>query len=196
MNLPNKLSVLRMCLVPVFVVVMVLTVLVPSFDVVGSILGVSIFLIASFTDMLDGKIARKHGLITDFGKFIDPLADKFMVIGALVVILYKYTAIRHLFVWAVLVVIFRELAITGVRVLAAGAKVDIAAKYIGKIKTVSQMVCVSTVIIEPLLARIGALSFLGKLPLTYATTAVMLFFTLWSGIDYLRGYREFLNPNK
>jgi len=196
MNLPNKLSILRMCLVPVFVIIMVLTVLVPSFDVVGSIIGVAVFLIASFTDMLDGKIARKQGLITEFGKFIDPLADKFMVIGALVVILYKYTAIRHLFVWAVLVVIFRELAITGVRVLAAGAKVDIAAKYIGKIKTVSQMVCISTVIIEPLLARIDALSFLAKLPLTYATTAVMLFFTLKSGIDYMIAYREFLNPNK
>ena len=196
MNLPNKLSILRMCLVPVFVVIMVLTVLFPTFDVVGSLLGVTVFLVASFTDMLDGKIARKHGLITDFGKFIDPLADKFMVIGALVVILYKYATIRHLFVWAVLVVIFRELTITGVRVLAASAKVDIAAKYIGKIKTVSQMVCISTVIIEPLLARIPALSFLSHLPLTYLSTAVMLIFTLWSGIDYMIGYREFLDPNK
>ncbi|MBO5305900.1 MAG: CDP-diacylglycerol--glycerol-3-phosphate 3-phosphatidyltransferase [Clostridia bacterium] len=196
MNLPNKLSVLRMCLVPVFVVIMVLTVLIPSFDVAGSIIGVAVFLIASFTDMLDGKIARKHGLITDFGKFIDPLADKLMVIGALVVILYKYTAIRHLFVWAVLVVVFRELAITGVRLLAAGANVVIAAKNIGKIKTVSQMVCVSTVIIEPLLARIDALSFLGHLPLTYLSTAVMLVFTLWSGIDYMICYREFLDPTK
>ena len=196
MNLPNKLSVLRMCLVPVFVVIMVLTVLIPSFDTVGSILGVAVFLIASFTDMLDGKIARKHGLITDFGKFIDPLADKLMVIGALVVILYKYTAIRHLFMWAVLVVVFRELAITGVRLLAAGANVVIAAKYIGKIKTVSQMVCVSTVILEPLLARIPFLSFLGYLPLTYLSTAVMLIFTLWSGIDYMICYREFLDPTK
>ena len=196
MNLPNKLSVLRICLVPVFVVIMVLTVLIPSFDTVGSILGVAVFIIASFTDMLDGKIARKHGLITDFGKFIDPLADKLMVIGALVVILYKYTAIRHLFVWAVLVVVFRELAITGVRLLAAGANVVIAAKYIGKIKTVSQMVCISTVILEPLLARIPFLSFLGYLPLTYLSTAVMLIFTLWSGIDYMICYREFLDPTK
>ena len=196
MNLPNKLSVIRMCMVPIFVIVMVLTVLIPSFDVVGSILGAVLFLAASFTDMLDGKIARKYGLITDFGKFIDPLADKFMVIGALVVILYKYTNIRHLFVWAVLVVIFRELAITGVRVLAAGAKVDIAAKYIGKIKTVSQMVCVTAVIVEPLLARIEGLAFFAHLPLTYLTTAVMLLFTLWSGIDYLYGYREFLDPTK
>ncbi len=196
MNLPNKLSILRMCLVPVFVVIMVLTVLIPSFDVVGSIIGVVVFLAASFTDMLDGKIARKRGLVTEFGKFIDPLADKLMVIGALVVILYKYTAIRHLFVWAVLVVIFRELAITGVRALAANANVVIAAKYIGKVKTVSQMVCVSTVIIEPLLARIEALSFLHALPLTYLTTAIMLVFTLWSGIDYMLCYREFLDPNK
>lgn len=196
MNLPNKLSVLRMCLVPVFVSIMVLTVLSPAFDTVGSILGVTVFLAASFTDMLDGKIARKYGLITDFGKFIDPLADKFMVIGALVVILYKYTAIRHVFVWAVLVVIFRELAITGVRVLAAGAKVDIAAKYIGKIKTVSQMVCVSAVILEPLLARIKGLSFLGYLPVTYLSTAAMILFTVWSGIDYMIDYREFLDANK
>ena len=196
MNLPNKLSLLRMCMVPVFVVVMVLTVIFPRFDVIGSILGAALFLVASFTDMLDGKIARKYGLITDFGKFIDPLADKLMVIGALVVLLYKYTDIRHLMVWAVLLVIFRELAITGVRAIAAGGGVVIAAKFIGKAKTVSQMVCVSTVIIEPLLARIEGFSFFAKLPLTYATTAIMLFFTLWSGIDYMRCYSKFLDPKK
>ena len=105
MNLPNKLSILRICLVPVFVAVMVLTVIFPSFDLVGSIIGTLVFIAASYTDMLDGKIARKYGLITDFGKFIDPLADKMMVIGALVVLLYKYTELRHVLVWAVLVVI-------------------------------------------------------------------------------------------
>ncbi len=198
MNLPNKLSVLRIIMVPFFIICMVLTVLIPSFDLVGSILGLIIFIAASFTDMLDGKIARKHGLITDFGKFIDPLADKFMVIGALVTLLYKYENIRHIFVWAVILVIFRELAITSVRLVAAGGSgVVIAAKYIGKVKTVSQMVCICAVIAEPLIYRIDALSFLSAyMPLTYLSTAVMILFTLWSGIDYMISYREYLDPTK
>ena len=196
MNLPNKLSILRMCLVTVFVIVMLLKVFFPLFDVVGSIIGVMVFLVASFTDMLDGKIARKYNLITDFGKFIDPLADKLMVIGALVVLLYKYQNLRHVLVWAVLVVVFRELAISGVRILAATENVIIAAKYTGKVKTVSQMVFVCATITEPLLAKIPFLSFLGFLPITYLSLAVMLVFTLWSGIDYIYSYRQFLNPNK
>ena len=196
MNLPNKLSVLRMFLVPVFVVIMVLTVLIPSFDLVGTILGALVFIAASYTDMLDGKIARKYGLITDFGKFIDPLADKMMVIGALVVLLYKYTELRHVLVWAVLVVIFRELAISGVRMLAAGASVVIAAKYIGKVKTVIQIVCVCAIMIEPLLARISFLSVLSYRPLSYLSIIAMVVITVWSGIDYMYSYREFLNPNK
>ena len=196
MNLPNKLSVLRICLVPLFVAVMVLTVMIPSFDLVGSIIGAFVFIAASFTDMLDGKIARKYGLITDFGKFIDPLADKMMVIGALVVLLYKYTELRHVLVWAVLVVIFRELAISGVRMLAAGEKVVIAAKYIGKVKTVVQIVCICTVMIEPLLAKISFLSILSYRPLTYLSIAAMVVMTVWSGIDYMYSYRAFLNPEK
>ncbi len=198
MNLPNKLSVLRIIMVPFYIVCMVLTVLIPSFDLVGSILGLLLFIAASLTDMLDGKIARKHNLITDFGKFIDPLADKFMVIGALVTLLYKYENIRDIFVWAVIIVIFRELAITSVRLVAAGSSgVVIAAKYIGKIKTVSQIVCICAVIAEPLIYRIDALSFLSKyMPLTYLSTAVMILFTLWSGIDYIISYREYLDPTK
>jgi CDP-diacylglycerol--glycerol-3-phosphate 3-phosphatidyltransferase len=196
MNLPNKLSVLRMFLVPVFVVIMVLTVLIPSFDLVGTILGALVFIAASYTDMLDGKIARKYGLITDFGKFIDPLADKMMVIGALVVLLYKYAELRHVLVWAVLVVIFRELAISGVRMLAAGASVVIAAKYIGKVKTVIQIVCICAIMIEPLLARISFLSVLSYRPISYLSIVAMVVITVWSGIDYMHSYREFLNPNK
>ena len=191
MNLPNKLTVLRLCLVPVFVVIMMV-----SSDFWASAVGLFLFIAASLTDMLDGKIARKYGLITDFGKFIDPLADKMMVIGALVVLLYKYTDLRHVRVWAVLVVIFRELAISGVRMLAAGASVVIAAKYIGKVKTVIQIVCVCTIMIEPLLAKIPFLSVLAYHPLSYLTIAAMIVITVWSGIDYMYSYREFLNPNK
>lgn len=198
MNLPNKLSILRIIMVPFFIVIMILSTLIPSFDVVGSILGLIVFIAASLTDMLDGKIARKHGLITDFGKFIDPLADKFMVIGALVTLLYKYENIRNIFVWAVILVIFRELAITSVRLVAVGSSgLVIAAKYIGKVKTVIQIVCICTVIVEPLVYRVSALSFLSPyMPLTYLTTAAMIVITVWSGVDYIVSYREFLDPTK
>ena len=200
MNLPNKLSVLRICLVPVFIVVMMLPeTLFPGFDIWGPALGAFIFIVASLTDMLDGKIARKYNLITDFGKFIDPLADKFMVIGALLVIVYRYANIRPVFIWATIIVIFRELAVTSIRLVASSSSgVVIAAKYIGKIKTVSQILCVCAVIIEPLLYNnIPALSGLSAyMPLTYVTTAVMTIFTLWSGIDYLVSYWKYLDPQK
>ena len=200
MNLPNKLSVLRICLVPVFIVVMMLPeTLFPGFDIWGPALGAFIFIVASLTDMLDGKIARKYNLITDFGKFIDPLADKFMVIGDLLVIVYRYANIRPVFIWATIIVIFRELAVTSIRLVASSSSgVVIAAKYIGKIKTVSQILCVCAVIIEPLLYNnIPALSGLSAyMPLTYVTTAVMTIFTLWSGIDYLVSYWKYLDPQK
>ena len=193
MNLPNKLSVLRMILVPIFVIVMML---VP--DPWGSIVGVALFIIASLTDMLDGKIARKYNLITDFGKFIDPLADKFMVIGALLVILYKYEAIRSLFIWAVIIVVFRELAVTSIRLVASSSSgVVIAANWLGKIKTCTQIACVCAVIIEPLIyGALGLDKMLAYLPLTYLTTVLMIFFTLWSGINYIVSYWKYLDPQK
>ena len=199
MNLPNKLSVLRICLVPVFVIVMMLPeTLFEGFDVWGPVIGALIFIAASLTDMLDGKIARKYNLITDFGKFIDPLADKFMVIGALLVIVYRYANIRPVFIWATIIVIFRELAVTSIRLVASSSSgVVIAAKYIGKVKTVSQILCVCAVIIEPLIYKLPALEFMNVyMPLTYLTTAVMTIFTLWSGIDYLASYWKYLDPQK
>lgn len=193
MNLPNKLSVLRMILVPVFVVVMMLVA-----DPWGSIVGVALFIIASLTDMLDGKIARKYNLITDFGKFIDPLADKFMVIGALLVILYKYATIRPVFIWAVIIVIFRELAVTSIRLVASSSSgVVIAANWLGKIKTCTQIACVCATIIEPLIYQTAGLEkMLVYLPLTYLTTALMIIFTLWSGINYIVSYWKYLDPQK
>ena len=113
MNLPNKLSVLRICLVPVFVIVMMLPQnMLPYFDIWGTLLGALIFIVASLTDMLDGKIARKYNLITDFGKFIDPLADKFMVIGALLVLMYRNAGVPYVFpvlTAATMIIIFRYL---------------------------------------------------------------------------------------
>lgn len=193
MNLPNKLSLMRLFLVPVFVVVMMLPI-----GIWSSIIGVFLFIVASLTDMLDGKIARKHNLITDFGKFIDPLADKFMVIGAMLVILYKYDNIRRFFIWAIIIVIFRELAITSIRLVASSSSgIVIAANNLGKIKTCTQIAFICSAIIEPLIYQIGSLEFLSKfMPLTYLSMATMTVFTLWSGINYIVSYWKYLDPQK
>ena len=202
MNLPNKLTVLRMCMVPVFVVVMMI-----SDALWANAVGFVLFILASLTDMWDGKIARKHNLITDFGKFMDPLADKFMVIGAMLVILYKtmtnsYNAIfTNLFFWAVLIVIFRELAVTSIRLVVSGSSgIVVAANMLGKIKTCTQIVCVCCCIAEPVIYRTVPLDFfhdlLSILPLSLLSTAVMLIFTLWSGINYIVSYWKYLDPEK
>jgi len=207
MNLPNKLTVLRICLVPVFIVIMML----PNSampELWSGIVGVTLFIIASLTDMLDGKIARKYGLVTDFGKLMDPLADKFMVIGALTVIVYRYESIRAFFIWALLIVVFRELAVTSLRLVAASSAkgVVVPANMLGKIKTVTQIVCICSVIIEPMLYAIPVLakvlpeavmSFLTTYPpITYASGALMIVFTIWSGINYFTVMWKYLDPQK
>jgi CDP-diacylglycerol--glycerol-3-phosphate 3-phosphatidyltransferase len=152
--------------------------------------------------MLDGKIARKYGLVTDFGKFMDPLADKFMVIGAMMILLYRYESIRPVFIWAAILVIFRELAVTSMRLVVSGSSgIVVAANMLGKIKTVTQIVCVCTVILEPLIYTLPFMSFLpvwwvDALPLTYLSIVVMAVFTAWSGIHYLAAYWKYLDPQK
>ncbi len=204
MNLPNKLTVLRIILVPVFLVIMMLPQSVLSWQLSG-IIGVSIFIIASLTDMLDGKIARKYGLVTDFGKLMDPLADKFMVIGALTAIVYRADGLmRTLFTVALLVVIFRELAVTSLRLVAASSSegVVVPANMLGKIKTVMQIVCVSAAFIEPTIYSIPALAevlpswMMVFPPLTCASGVVMIVFTIWSGINYFVGMWKYLDPQK
>lgn len=134
MNLPNKLTILRVILIPFFVVFML-------FDITGVAdkwIALVIFCVASLTDMLDGKIARKYNLVTNFGKFMDPLADKLLVCTALICL----TSMNRLNVIVVLVIIAREFIISGFRLVAAEQGVVIAASYWGKFKTVSQMVMV------------------------------------------------------
>ena len=199
LNLPNKLSVLRLCMVPVFVVIMLV-----SDAMWANITGLVLFVAASLTDMLDGKIARKYGLVTDFGKFLDPLADKFMVIGAMLVILYRtmQTAptqwFKVLFMVAVMLVIFRELAVTSIRLVVSGSSgIVVAANMLGKIKTCAQIACVVCCIGERIvypLVDLGAWE--TYLPLSTVTTAVMLIFTLWSGINYLASYWKYMDPQK
>ena len=191
MNLPNKLTVLRLLLVPVIVVVLLL----PA-EPLTSILGVIIFLVTSFTDFLDGKIARKYGLITDFGKFLDPLADKFMVLAAMMCIMYRSHSdalLFNIFMWLVMITVFRELAVASIRLIAAkNANIVVAANMLGKIKTVSQILCVAAALIEPELANIGV-SFFEFYPITIVSSAITLVMTVWSGIVYIATYWKYLD---
>ncbi|MDD7675951.1 MAG: CDP-diacylglycerol--glycerol-3-phosphate 3-phosphatidyltransferase [Eubacteriales bacterium] len=197
MNLPNKLTVIRMCMVPVVIALIMLAGIIPP--ALAYLLAAAVFSLASLTDMLDGRIARKYNLITDFGRFLDPLADKFMVIGTMLCLLYKMDAIRPYFFWAVLLVVFRELMVTGLRlvVVSSSGKV-IAANKLGKIKTVTQMVCVVCVLVEPAVEILVGEGYPleGMYPVSIVTTVVMAFFTLLSGAAYVWGCRHLLNPNK
>ena len=186
-----------MILVPLFVAVLVIPTdtFYATYEVWIRIIAAALFILTAFTDMLDGKIARKYNLVTDFGKFIDPLADKFMVFGAMLAILYRLDGILKLvFVWAALIVIFRELAITSMRLIVVNKSgTVVAAAWLGKVKTVMQIVCIVTVLLEPI---VSAYIFNTYNVLSYATTLAMTVMTLWSGIDYMRAYWPLLDTNK
>ena len=208
MNLPNKLSVLRLIMVPIFMVVMLL----PTFtdfsataDMILTLAGAFLFIAASFTDMLDGKIARKYNLVTDFGKFLDPLADKFMVIGALVCIFLNSAfsgnkVMTTVYFFALVIIIFRELAVTSIRLVAVSGKerVVIAANMLGKLKTVTQIVAICAAIIEPVIysALKVEVSLIGFPPITLVTTVLMIYLTIHSGINYIVGAWKYLDPQK
>ncbi len=140
MNLPNKLTVLRVILIVPFVVCM----LVPSLGETGMYAAVAIFIIASLTDLLDGKIARKYNLVTNFGKFMDPLADKLLVAAALICL----TANGTLAAWISIIIISREFIISGFRLVASDNGIVIAASYWGKFKTTFQMVMIVMLILN------------------------------------------------
>lgn len=210
MNLPNKLTVVRMCLVPVILLVGFLT---PrSADTlwfyISSAICAAVFIVASVTDMLDGKIARRDGLVTDFGKFMDPVADKFMVIGALFVILYKFPHLNLLMIATLIIVVFRELAVTSMRlVVSSGKNIVVAANMLGKIKTVTQIVAISTVFLEPVvqyIVRIVAGLIVGEtlvwrtdiIPLSWLSLVFSLVMTVWSGVNYLKSYWKYIDTDK
>lgn len=202
MNLPNKLTLGRILIIPFFVFFLV-------YDIFGSpnisrIIAASLFIIASFTDFLDGHIARSRNLITDFGKFLDPLADKFLILGAMFAIcfsdyIFDYDSvgflttvsvyvIKHLFFWTAVVVIFRELAVTSMRLIVVKSNgAVIAASNLGKIKTVTQIVGTCAVMLEPVI-----FPFLHGW-LTVISVSAMLFFTVLSGVNYMKTYWRFID---
>ena len=186
MNVPNTLSLVRALLVPVFVATLLFMRQIPVWCCVVPTI---VYALTGLTDMLDGKIARKYNLVTDFGKFIDPLADKFMVIGSAIAILVWMmlngeTTLALYFVWVVLIILLRELGVTSLRLVVAGKSgIVVAASMLGKIKTVSQMVGTVVILMEPVIPFFNENHIL-----SYACMLVMAFTTVFSGLDYLKAY--------
>lgn len=168
MNLPNKLTVIRVIMIPFFVIALMLE---GGTNQMYRYIAAAIFVIASFTDFLDGSIARKYGLVTNFGKFMDPLADKLLVCSALICLI----ELGQIPAWMVLIIISREFIISGFRLVASDNGVVIAASYWGKWKTVFQMISVILLIIN-----IEALSMLTSIALWIA-----LALTVISLVDYI-----------
>ncbi len=174
MNLPNKLTILRVILIPFFLVFL----MIPGIPA-GKWIALIIFAVASFTDLLDGRIARKNNLITNFGKFMDPLADKLLVDSALI----AFVGMERIDSWIVIIIIAREFIISGFRLIASDNGVVIAAGWWGKVKTVVQMVMIIV-----LIADLGGPLFGGVVEplLIYAS----LILTVVSLVDYLIKNRE------
>ncbi|WIV10916.1 CDP-diacylglycerol--glycerol-3-phosphate 3-phosphatidyltransferase [Proteiniborus sp. MB09-C3] len=181
MNLANKLTIIRILLVPIFMIFLI-------FEIpFGNYIAAGIFIIAALTDTLDGYIARSRNQITKFGKFMDPLADKLLVSAALI----SLVEMSKVPAWVVVIIIAREFAVTGLRVLAASEGITIAASWWGKIKTITQIVTIVSLLINNYpFNRVG-------IPFDKLSLALAVIFTIVSGIDYFYVNRKvFLVSNK
>ncbi|MCR4663445.1 MAG: CDP-diacylglycerol--glycerol-3-phosphate 3-phosphatidyltransferase [Endomicrobiaceae bacterium] len=207
MNLANKLTILRVLLVPVFIILIILN----SFW--ANVLALLVFIAASITDYFDGKIARTQNMVTTFGIFLDPLADKLLVTSAFVSFVGIYTL--NIPAWMVICIISREFIITGLRSIAASKNIIIPASMAGKVKTTSQMIAIITILVI-LVINAGITQFLFITPyellesngwqyvlgliLVHAPYWLMLIatvFTVYSGISYLVAHKNiFSNPNE
>ena len=209
MNLPNKLSLTRIILIPVILLFM-LPIQIPGFSPAGwnafiadygMIVAAVLFVIASITDLVDGKIARKYNLITNLGKFLDSLADKMLVISVLIALVDLN---RISSVW-VCIIVLREFAVTGIRMLASAQGVVMAAKMIGKIKTVTQMIAITYLMFESLLILIlnhlfsnwgyssivNTVQFVGNV-----LFLISIAMTVISGMDYLLNNLKYFKENE
>lgn len=179
MNLPNKLAVLRIILVIPFVLLLGFGLTIEGIGgFILRVLAFWIFVGASFTDYLDGYIARRDNLVTNLGKLLDPLADKILVLSALLV----FTKNNQLSIWVVLLILFRELMITGLRSIAAAEGVVIAAETLGKWKTVSQIIGILIIIVFPFGNIFGTLVML-----------IPLILTMLSGYEYFAKCKDLLS---
>lgn len=188
MNLPNKITVSRVILIPIFMVFMLVDLGFKEVVILGTkmqtehLIGGLIFIFASATDWLDGYIARKNNLVTNMGKFLDPLADKLLVSAAFIILVEIGSAPS----WIVIAIISREFAVTGLRLLLAGGGEVVAANQLGKIKTVAQIVAISSLLLNNIFFESIGFPF-GTIMLYIA-----LIFTVWSGFDYFYKNRKVL----
>ena len=180
MNLPNKLTLFRIILIPFFIVIL----LTNCFGDASKWAALAIFIVASLTDMADGKIARKYNLVTNFGKFMDPLADKMLVCSAMICLI----ELGRLSSWIVIIIVAREFIISGFRLIAADNGVVIAASYWGKFKTTFQMTMVILLIADIQVAWVQILTAV----ITYIAVAL----TLISLVDYIVKNRDVLKETK
>ncbi|MEA4888273.1 MAG: CDP-diacylglycerol--glycerol-3-phosphate 3-phosphatidyltransferase [Clostridiaceae bacterium] len=197
MNLPNRLTVVRILMIP-----LILVFLLPLPEAAwsadwnafilsnGRIVALFLFVLASITDLIDGRIARKYNLITNFGKFMDPIADKMLIISVLI----AFVQTGRISALVAIIVIIREFMITGIRLVAADKGVVIAAGQLGKAKTVSQIVAIIIILAEPLLIWLTS----SLIPAAWITVVgdgsmiVAVALTLISGYNYLRNSQSFL----
>ena len=182
MNLANKLTLLRVILIPFFIVcfyipnLVVNTISVNNYLIpYANLLGLVIFLLAAITDFIDGYIARKYNMITDFGKFMDPLADKLLVTAALLILLENGLIAG----WVVFIILAREFIVTGFRTIAAAKGVVIAAGWLGKIKTVVQFIMISTLLL------LNYPFELFNWPVDQIFVALAVVLTVASGVEYI-----------
>ncbi|WP_353095248.1 CDP-diacylglycerol--glycerol-3-phosphate 3-phosphatidyltransferase [Tissierella praeacuta] len=169
MNLANKITIFRVFLVPIFMIVLY------SSLPYSTYLAAAIFIIASLTDTLDGYIARSRNMVTNFGKFVDPLADKVLVSAALI----SLVELGKIPGWVVVLIIAREFTITGFRIIAASEGITIAASPLGKIKTITQLVAIIALLLNNFPFNLINFSF------DYIMLYISLFFTIISGVDYI-----------
>ena len=180
MNLPNRITVLRICLIPIFVILMIVDFNWGSIafgDVhlaVNHLAGTLLFVIASTTDWIDGHLARKYNLVTNLGKFLDPLADKLLVSAAFIIVVEMGLAPS----WIIIIIISREFAVTGLRLILAGGGEVVAANMLGKIKTWTQIVAITALLLQNV-----PFTYIG-FPFADIALYVALIFTVWSGVDY------------
>ena len=192
MNIPNKITVSRICLIPLFVIVIMFDFGWGTMELFGAempvhhFVGAIIFIIASVTDWVDGYYARKYNLVTNLGKFLDPLADKLLVSAALILLVELGLAPS----WIVIIIISREFAVTGLRLILAGEGEVVAANQLGKIKTWAQIVAISALLLHnTIFALVG-------IPFDDIALYVALIFTIWSGWDYFYLNRRVLLESK
>lgn len=192
MNIPNQITISRILLIPVFMIFMLIDFGWGDMTLLGATLPIShfigalIFIFASLTDWVDGYYARKYNLVTTFGKFLDPLADKLLVSAALIILVELGFAPS----WIVIIIISREFAVTGLRLVLAGEGEVVAAGGLGKIKTTAQILAIASLLLYDMIFALMGVPF-GLIMLYIA-----LIFTVWSGWDYFYANRKALMVSK